>query len=281
MQYRLSGTSMTAWHAGLYVVATPIGNMSDLTPRAAEALQRATVVAAEDTRTSGGLVRSTGSTARLVSLTEHNVEARIPQLLPVAREGVVALVSDAGTPAIADPGARLVAAAHREGIPVFAVAGASALAAALSVSGFDGPDAHFLGFLPRQKGERTELLKKASTAASILVFFESPNRLGKTLGELAELHGDPQVVVCRELTKLHEEVVRGRASVLAGRFATTRGECVVVVEVPARESGEVESMAGLLRAMKRAGARRAAAAAEVAKLTGCRRDEAYDAWDAV
>ena len=280
MQYRLSGTSMTDWHSGLYVVATPIGNMSDLTPRAAEALRRATVVAAEDTRTSGGLVRSTGSTARLVSLTEHNVEERIPQLLPLAREGVVALVSDAGTPAIADPGARLVAAAHREGIPVFAVAGPSALASALSVSGFDGPDAHFLGFLPRPKGERTELLKKASTAASILVFFESPNRLGKTLGELAELHGDPQVVVCRELTKLHEEVVRGRASILAGRFATTRGECVVVVEVPPRER-EVESMAGLLGAMKRAGARRAAAAAEVAKLTGCRRDEAYDAWDAV
>jgi 16S rRNA (cytidine1402-2'-O)-methyltransferase len=271
---------MTDWHFGLYVVATPIGNMSDLAPRAAESLRRATVVAAEDTRTSGGLVRSTGSTARLVSLTEHNVEERIPQLLPLAREGVVALVSDAGTPAIADPGARLVAAAHREGIPVFAVAGPSALAAALSVSGFDGPDAHFLGFLPRPKGERTELLKRASTAASVLVFFESPNRLGKTLGELAELHGDPEVVVCRELTKLHEEVVRGRASVLAVRFATTRGECAVVVEVPRREGGG-ESMRGLLGAMKRAGARRATAAAEVAKLTGCLREEAYDAWDAL
>lgn len=280
MQYRVSGTSMTDWHAGLYVVATPIGNLGDLTPRAAETLRRATVVAAEDTRTSGGLVRSTGSTARLVSLTEHNVEDRIPQLLPQAREGVVALVSDAGTPAIADPGARLVAAAHREGIPVFAVAGPSALAAALSVSGFDGPGAHFLGFLPRPKGERTELLKKAATAASILVFFESPNRLGKTLGELAELHGDPRVVVCRELTKLHEEVVRGRASVLAGRFATARGECVVVVEVPPRER-DAGTMEELLGAMKRAGARRAAAAAEVARFTGCRREEAYDAWDAV
>jgi len=271
---------MTTWHPGLYVVATPIGNMADLAPRAAETLRQAVVIAAEDTRTSGVLVRAAGSTARLVSLTEHNVSERIPQLLPVASEGVVALVSDAGTPAIADPGARLVAAAHREGIPVFAVAGPSALAAALSVSGFDGPDAHFLGFLPRQKGERTEVLKRAAAAASILVFFESPNRLGKTLSELAELHGDPEVVVCRELTKLHEEVARGRASVLAERFASARGECVVVVQVspPARDTGEMEELVG---AMKRAGARRAAAAAEVAKLTGCRRDEAYDAWDAV
>lgn len=271
---------MTDWHSGLYVVATPIGNLGDLTPRAAETLRHATVVAAEDTRTSGRLVRSTGSTARLMSLTEHNVEERIPQLLPLAGEGVVALVSDAGTPAIADPGARLVAAAHREGIPVFAVAGPSALAAALSVSGFDGPDAHFLGFLPRQKGERTELLGRAAAAASILVFFESPNRLGKTLAELAQLHGDPEVVVCRELTKLHEEVARGRASELAERFAIARGECVMVVEVPPRERA-VESMQQLLGAMKRAGARRAPAAAEVARLTGCRRDEAYNAWEAL
>ena len=112
---------MTTWHPGLYIVATPIGNLGDLSPRAAEALRRAALIAAEDTRTSGTLVRSTGSQARMVSLTEHNVDERIPQILPAARDGVVALVCDAGTPAIADPGARLVAAAHREGIRVFAV----------------------------------------------------------------------------------------------------------------------------------------------------------------
>lgn len=262
------------------MVATPIGNMGDLSPRAAEALCQATIVAAEDTRTSGVLVRRAGSRARLVSLTEHNVEARIPELLPAARAGLVALVSDAGTPAIADPGARLVAAAHRERVAVFAVPGPSALAAALSVSGFDGPDAHFLGFLPRQHGARTELLRRAATAANTLVFFESPGRLAKTLGELAELHGDPETVVCRELTKLHEEVVRGRASTLAERFSGARGECVVVVEVPPRP-GEAEGMRSLLGAMKRAGARRAGAAAEVAKLAGCTRDEAYAAWDSV
>lgn len=271
---------MTQWHAGLYVVATPIGNLDDLSARAAEALRRAAVVAAEDTRTSGLLVRKVGSGARLVSLTEHNVESRIPELLPVARDGIVALVSDAGTPAIADPGARLVAAAHREGLPVFAVPGPSALAAALSVSGFDGPDAHFLGFLPRQQGARQELLRRTAAAASILVFFESPGRLAKTLGEVAELLGDPETVVCRELTKLHEEVARGRASVLAKRFADARGECVVVVEAPGR-AGDEEEMRRLVTAMKRAGARRAAAAAEVARLTGRTREEAYAAWDAV
>lgn len=272
---------MTTWHAGLYVVATPIGNMGDLSPRAAEALRRAAVIAAEDTRTSGPLVRGAGSEARMVSLTEHNVEERIPQLLPVAREGVLALISDAGTPAIADPGARLVAAAHREGVPVFTVPGPSALAAALSVSGFDGPDAHFLGFLPKQKGERTRFLQATAAAASILVFFESPNRLAATLSELAGLHGDPEVVVCRELTKLHEEIVRGRASAMAGRFGGARGECAVVVRV---EPGEPDAagrreMEDLIAAMKRAGARRSAAAAEVARVTGCRREDAYAAWE--
>jgi 16S rRNA (cytidine1402-2'-O)-methyltransferase len=271
---------MTQWHAGLYVVATPIGNLDDLSERAAEALRRAAVVAAEDTRTSGVLIRKVGSWARLVSLTEHNVESRIPELLPVAREGVVALVSDAGTPAIADPGARLVAAAHREGVPVFAVPGPSALAAALSVSGFDGPDAHFLGFLPRQQGARKGLLKHSAAAASILVFLATPGRLAKTLGEVAELLGDPETVVCRELTKLHEEVARGRASALAERFGDARGECVVVVEVPGR-AGDEEEMLHLVAAMKRAGARRAAAAAEVARLTGRTREEAYAAWGSV
>lgn len=272
---------MTTWHAGLYVVATPIGNLGDLSPRAAETLRRAAVIAAEDTRTSGVLVRGTGSEARLVSLTEHNVDERIPQLLPVARDAVVALISDAGTPAIADPGARLVAAAHREGVPIFAVPGPSALAAALSVSGFDGPDAHFLGFLPRQKGERTRSLQAAAAVATILVFFESPNRLAATLAELAALHGDPEVVVCRELTKLHEEIVRGRASALTERFQSARGECAVVVRVAPGEAGAAgtREMEDLIGAMKRAGARRSPAAAEVARITGCRREDAYAAWE--
>ena len=213
---------MTQWHPGLYVVATPIGNLSDLSPRAAEALRHAAVVAAEDTRTSGSLVRNAGSEARLVSLTEHNVTQRIPELLAAARDGIVALVSDAGTPAIADPGARLVAAAHAEGIPVFGIPGPSALATAVSVAGFDRMPVVFLGFLPRPKGERARALREAAPGGGTVVFFEAPGRLSATLGEIAELFGDPQAVVCRELTKLHEEVVRGTASALAARFGSAR-----------------------------------------------------------
>ncbi len=268
---------MTQWHPGLYVVATPIGNLEDLSPRAAETLRLAAVVAAEDTRTSGTLVRRTGSEARLVSLTEHNVALRIPELLPIATEAIVALISDAGTPAVADPGARLVAAAHAAGVKVYGVPGPSALSAAISVSGFETMPVVFLGFLPRQKGERAAALREAAPGGGTVVFFESPNRLSTTLAEIADLFDDPESVVCRELSKLHEQVVRGHASVLSERFTDARGECTVVFQAPAR-AGDAEARA-LLGAMKRAGARHSAAAAEVARMTGLTREQAYDLWE--
>ena len=266
---------------GLYVVATPIGNLEDLSPRAEAVLREASIVAAEDTRTSKKLLVRAGSEARMVSLTEHNVEERAPGLVAAASAGVVALVSDAGTPVIADPGARLVAAAHAAGVPVFAVAGPSALAAAVSASGFEGSDVHFLGFLPKQRGERLARLHAAARTASVLVFFESPGRLSSILDELAESLGDPEVVVCRELTKLHEENVRGSASSLARRFEGTRGECTVVVRVP--ESPESESsadVADFMAMMRNAGARRSAAAAEAARRFNVPREAAYGLWDA-
>lgn len=257
--------------------------MGDLSERAMAVLREAAIVAAEDTRTSRVIVDRAASKARMVSLTEHNVEQRSPELVAAAKEGIVALVSDAGTPVIADPGARLVEAAHAAGVAVFAVPGPSALAAALSVSGFEGSDAHFLGFLPKAKGERMSRLKEAGATASVLVFFESPGRLSKALGDVAEALDDPEVVVCRELTKLHEEVVRGRARELAARFAETRGECTVVVRSPAKrqDGGSVVPAEELLGAMKRAGARRPVAAAEVAKFTGVARDELYGMWETV
>ena len=267
---------MTRWYPGLYVVATPIGNMGDLSPRASETLRAAAIVAAEDTRTSRMLVRGADSEAKLVSLTEHNVTQRTPELLEAAREGVVALVSDAGTPAVADPGARLVAAAHEAEIAVFAVPGPSALAAAISVAGFDTPPYVFLGFLPRPRAERQRTLANAVPNGGVVVFFEAPGRLSATLAELVDLFDDPATVVCRELTKLHEEVVRDRASVLSERFASARGECTVVVQVPP-PSGSSEA-APLMAAMKRAGARQSAAAAEVARLTGLTREQAYGLW---
>ncbi|MGE0598765.1 MAG: 16S rRNA (cytidine(1402)-2'-O)-methyltransferase [Dehalococcoidia bacterium] len=267
---------------GLYVVATPIGNLGDLSEHANSVLKAADVVAAEDTRTSGFLVKRAGGTGKMVSLTEHNVESRAPGLLEAARTEVVALVSDAGTPVIADPGGRLVEAAHAAGVLVVPIPGPSALAAAISVSGFEGTDVLFLGFLPKAHAERVARLKRAATNASVFVFFESPNRLAKTLAELAGELANPEVVVCRELTKVHEEVVRGRASALATRFEGTRGECTVVVRsgTTASSGAGVDAME-LLAAMKRAGARRSSAAAETAKLTGRKRDELYAEWDSL
>lgn len=274
---------MTEFSPGLYVIGSPIGNLQDLSPRARAVLEAASVVAAEDTRTSAKLLKLAGGKARMVSLTEHNTAERIPSLLEAAKGDAVALLSDAGTPVIADPGARLVEAAHLRGVPVYAVAGPSALAAAVSVAGFEGSDVHFLGFLPKKPGDRMERLQSAASSAGVLVFFESPNRLGAALRDLSETLNDPETVVCRELTKLHEEVVRGTASALAERFARARGECTVVVKVPAQPDVAAASLTleQFLAAMKRAGAQRSAAAAEAAKAFGVSRSEAYESWPAL
>lgn len=264
--------------AGLYVVATPIGNLGDISARAAHVLRSAVLVCAEDTRTTKRLMDHAGASTRLLSLTEHNVNERMPQVLAEAEKGAVALVSDAGTPVVADPGARLVAGAHERGVAVIAVPGPSALTAAVSVSGFEGSDVHFLGFLPRQRGERFERLTQAATAASVLVFFESPARLGRTLAELGEVLGDPEVCVCRELTKVHEETVRGRASQLSERFREVRGECTVVVRVPERKPAGEAELTAYMQEMRRAGARRASAAVEAARRFSVPRDRAYALW---
>lgn len=270
--------SISPFAAGLYVVATPIGNLDDLSPRAKVTLAAAEIVAAEDTRTSGLLLKLAASTARMVSLTEHNVEQRAPTLLEAARSAVVALVSDAGTPVVADPGGRLVRAAHEAGVRVFAIPGPSALAAAISVSGMAGSDVHFLGFLPRQRGERLRRIAEAAATASVLVFFESPGRLAATLRELEDVCGNPVVTVCREMTKVHEQVVRGRASSLVRQFERARGECTVVVEAPKRPDDDMRDVAAYMGEMQRAGARRSAAAAEAARRFGVTREAAYDAW---
>ncbi len=266
---------------GLYVVATPIGNLGDLSERAAAVLQAASLVAAEDTRVLRTLGTRVETSATALSLTEHNVEARIPRLLEAAREGVVALTSDAGTPLIADPGARAVEAAHDAGIPVFAVPGPSALAAAVSVAGFGASDVHFLGFLPRSGGERRRRLAGAAGAAQTLVFFESPRRLGAALRDVADALDDPPVVVCRELTKVHEEAVRGAASAMAERFRETRGECTVVVDTRGWTAGSDErELRVYLAEMREAGAQRSAAASAAARRFGVSRAEAYESWPA-
>ncbi|MDR7554430.1 MAG: 16S rRNA (cytidine(1402)-2'-O)-methyltransferase [Armatimonadota bacterium] len=215
----------------LYLVATPIGNLEDLTPRAARVLREAALIACEDTRRTRGLLAHLGIAARLVSLHEHNERARIPQLLAALRQGAdVAVVSDAGMPTIADPGARLVAAAAAEGLPVVAVPGPSAVTAAVALADFPVERFAFVGFLPSRAAERRRALAALASLPMALVIFEAPHRVHATLRDLAAVLGARRLLLARELTKVHEEVLRGTAEELLARLpARVRGEITLVV----------------------------------------------------
>jgi len=234
----------------LQLVATPIGNLEDVTLRALRVLREAALVLAEDTRHTRKLLERHGLACRPVSLHAHNEASRIEQVLRVLEGGgEVALVSDAGTPLVSDPGGRLVAEVIAAGHPVRAVPGPSALLAALGVAGLGAERFSFLGFLPRRSGERRALLARFATVPETLVIFESPRRLAATLGELAECFGERRACVARELTKLHEESVRGSLAELAERFAEgTRGEVTLVVEgAPPAEAPRAADLDGEIR----------------------------------
>jgi 16S rRNA (cytidine1402-2'-O)-methyltransferase len=215
----------------LFVVATPIGNLGDLTERAREVLASCDAVIAEDTRHSDKLLRHIEVHKPLISLPAFDEAARIPALIRRLGDGqTLALITDAGTPAISDPGAFLVRAAIEAGIVVTPIPGASAVVAAVSVSGFLEGRFHFAGFLPRTGPERAELVQELKHLRSQLVFYESPNRLRETLADLRSAFGDRPAMVARELTKLHEELARGSLSELENHFAEgVRGECAIVV----------------------------------------------------
>ncbi|MCS7235992.1 MAG: 16S rRNA (cytidine(1402)-2'-O)-methyltransferase [Armatimonadota bacterium] len=222
----------------LYLVATPIGNLEDVTLRALRVLREVDLVAAEDTRQVRKLLDRYGIQQRVVSYHEHNERTRIPQLLGALRSGrSVALVSDAGTPVLQDPGYRLVRACAEAGIPVVPVPGPSAVTAALVASGLPTDRFAFLGFLPRRRQARRRSLEEVRDQRATLVLFESPRRLVDCLQDLLEVLGDRRAAVCRELTKVHEEVRRGRLSdLLRGvRDQPVRGEVTVVVEGAGRE----------------------------------------------
>ncbi|HLA18725.1 MAG TPA: 16S rRNA (cytidine(1402)-2'-O)-methyltransferase [Dehalococcoidia bacterium] len=196
----------------LYVVATPIGNLEDVTLRALRVLREVSLIAAEDTRTTRKLLAAHGIRQRLVSYNDHNKAVRIPRLLHALREGDVALVSEGGTPVISDPGLDLVAAAVDAGFAVTPVPGPSAVTAALAVCGLASRQFTYLGFLPRRAGERRRLLAALRDDPRTLVAFESPHRLRASLTALRDALGDRRVAVCRELTKRFEEVFRGTLS---------------------------------------------------------------------
>lgn len=261
----------------LYVVATPIGNLRDFTPRAIETLQNVALIAAEDTRHSGTLRAAFDIATPMISYHHHNRSQREQRLLDALAEGDVALISDAGTPGIADPGREIVEAALAAGFPVVPIPGASAMAAAVSASGLvEGPFI-FLGFLTRKGEERRAELAKAGSTGWPIVLFESPVRLGATLEDLSRVFGPRDAVVARELTKLHEEIVRDTLPGLAGRFSSgaVRGEIVVVVG-PARETGEAMlDLSGLARRLLADGLKPSKAARELASIAGIPGDEAY------
>ena len=254
----------------LVVCPTPIGNLEDVTLRVLSALREADVVACEDTRRTRTLLERYGVTATLVSYHEHNEAARAAELVERMRGGeTVALVSDAGMPLVSDPGYVLVRACIAAGLPVEVLPGPSAAIAALVASGLPADQWRFAGFLPRKAGELRRAL--ADTAVT-LVAFESPRRVAATLAVLEEIDPERRVAVCRELTKVHEEVVRGTASELASRYAGAppKGEVVLVVGPASAMEADPHAPAGLdqLQRLVEAGAKPRPAAQAVAELTG-------------
>ncbi len=264
----------------LFLVGTPIGNLGDLSERARETLAAADLVAAEDTRRTGRLLAHLGIEARMLSLFEGNERERTERLLDELRGGArVALVSDAGMPSVSDPGFRLVRACAEEGIEVTVVPGPSAVTAALAISGLPTDRWVFEGFLPKRAGERRARLRELAGEPRTVVLFESPRRVVATLREALEEIGDRRVAIARELTKLHEEVLRGSVSEVLTTFGGTdpRGEVVVVLEGAGPAAAPLEELVGEARALVEGGMRKRDAATDVARRRGGSANAIYEA----
>ncbi|WP_066480565.1 MULTISPECIES: 16S rRNA (cytidine(1402)-2'-O)-methyltransferase [unclassified Sphingomonas] len=262
---------------GLYIVATPIGNLGDLSPRAAEVLCGADVIAVEDSRVTAGLLRHIGAKVRMTPYHDHNAEAVRPGLIARMGSEVVALVSDAGTPLISDPGYKLVRDARAAGHAVVTIPGPCAAIAALTLAGLPTDRFLFMGFLPAKAGARSETIGEVAGVRATLIFYESGPRLAATLATLAEGLGDREAGVAREITKKFEECVTGTLSGLAARYADAppRGEIVIVVAPPgdAPPATAEDADAALAEAMTRLSPGQAAS--EVARKLGVDRRALY------
>jgi 16S rRNA (cytidine1402-2'-O)-methyltransferase len=269
---------MNALPPGLYIVATPIGNLSDLSPRAAEMLARADLIAVEDSRVTAKLLHHIGVKRPMLPYHDHNADRVRPQLIERMRGEAVVLVSDAGTPLISDPGYKLVRDARAAGIPVVTIPGPSALVAALTLAGLPTDRFLFLGFLPTKAGAKAAAIGEVAAIRATLVLYESGPRLAATLQALREGLGDREAAVAREISKKFEETVTGSLSELAGRYAEAppKGEIVIVVGPPgeAEAAGEAEVDEALREAMGRLSPSRAAA--EVAETLGVPKRQAYE-----
>ncbi len=270
----------------LYLVATPIGNLEDITLRALRVLKEASVVACEDTRHTQKLLQHYGISTRMLSYHEHNEHSRTPELVAALQQGAqVALVSDAGMPLVSDPGHRLVAACIARGIRVVPVPGPSAVVAALAAAGLPCDEFVFVGFLPARSGERQRALERLRNEPRTMVFYEAPHRLLDTLTAAADVFGERPAVVARELTKVHEEFVRGSLRELAAYFFARppRGEATLLVTggTAASVSAEIAADAGASLAARveqlihEHGLDRKAALKRAAKELGIPKREAY------
>ncbi len=262
---------------GLHIVATPIGNLGDLSPRAADTLRRADRILAEDTRVTAKLLSHIGAKVPMSRYDDHSSDAERDRIVSQLGEQAIALVSDAGTPLISDPGYKLVRAARAAGHTVHTVPGPSALVAALTLAGLPTDRFLFLGFLPAKAKGRSDAIAEVASIRATLVFYESGPRLGATLAALAEQLGDREAAVTREITKLHEQCVTGTLASLAERYADVapKGEIVIVVGPPreASEASDGDLDAALDEALGRLSPSRAAA--EVAVSLGVPRKRAY------
>ena len=265
-----------SFESGLYVVATPIGNLADMSQRAISILAAADIVAVEDSRVTGKLLHHLGLKKKMRRYNDHSSEDDRDSLVAAARDGVVALVSDAGTPLISDPGYKLVRSARAAGVSVYTAPGPSAAIAALSICGLPTDKFLFSGFLPSKAKARGNALAALAAIPATLVFYESGPRLGATLAAMSEILGAREAAVARELTKKFEEVVTGTLAELAVRYAEieTKGEIVLIVgppEAEAFESGDVDqALAKALQIMPVS-----KAAGQIAKRFGLERSEVY------
>ena len=272
----------------LYIVGTPIGNLEDITFRASRILSEVSLVAAEDTRVTRRLLSHLDIHPRITSFHQHNWQSKLEGVLAQLVDGDVALVTDAGMPGISDPGSELVNAAAESGFRVEVVPGPSAVTSALALSGFSGDAFHFLGFLPRRRKDRQVALQQAVTSTVPLILFESPHRMRATLADLETVLGDRQLAVCREMTKIHEEVFRGTASEALEYFSSPRGEVVLVVEgcivqndvrpQTVDSEGQPFDLSSRLASLRRDGVRAKDAVAQVAEITGLPKNMVYQAW---
>jgi 16S rRNA (cytidine1402-2'-O)-methyltransferase len=265
----------------LYLVATPIGNLQDISLRALETLKTVDLIACEDTRHTRKLLTHFGISARLTSYHEHNEQTRAEELAELLAGGKsIAVVSDAGTPAICDPSFRIVQKAHEIGARVVPIPGAVAFVNALIVSGLPSDSIFFGGFLPSKKGERQSRLEEVKAIPATLVFYETPHRIAKSLADCLEILGNRKAAVARELTKLHEEIVRGDLKELTEKFAEkpTKGEIVLIIDRGQKSEVRDQNLKSLperVGELENEGLDRKAALKKTAKEFGLSKSEAY------